>query len=132
MNQVLTVFKQIEPLISQLTDSERLELIQSIAKTRPTLATGMLQSESVDDESVDDLFTTQMLREQKAWYTLSVAERQHFHGEHVAVYQGNVIDHDADRLTLLPRIYKSMPIPILSSEQDSIPEYVVHRPQLIS
>ena len=130
MNQVLTVFEQIEPLISKLNDSERLELIRSIIMTQPKPANGIQATNGFDDS-----FMAEMLVEQDSWYARPDYERKQFYGEHVAIYYGKVIDHDADRISLLQRVrekYGNSPIPIIPSEQDSISEYVIHQPQLVS
>lgn len=136
MNQAMVVFEQIKPLVSKLTDSERLELIRTIALA-PTSsdATKMPEIDDVDSNNLDaNELVQRMLEEQNSWYARSVQERQQYQGKYVAIFHGKVIDHDVDRSVLLHRIrekYGKAAIPILSAQQFSIPEYIIHRPQIV-
>lgn len=75
-----------------------------------------------------------MLIEQEAWYATSQCERVQYQGQYVAIYQGNVIDADADRIALVKRVrtqYPGAPIPILAAEEEMLPELIVHSQQFV-
>ncbi len=44
------------------------------------------------------------MAEIEAWYGLPVEERKRYEGQFVAVYKGQVVDSDSDRLTLYHRL----------------------------
>lgn len=135
MNQAMVVFEQIEPLVSKLTDSERLELIRTIALVPASSgATKITETDIVHSSDLDENeFVQQMLKEQKSWYARSPQEREQYQGKYVAIFHTKVIDQDVDRGALLRRIrekYGKAAIPILSAQQFSIPDYLIHRPQM--
>ena len=47
-----------------------------------------------------------IVAETEAWHRLPTAERKHYEGRYVAVYQGQVVDSDPDRLQLYFRVRK--------------------------
>ncbi len=125
MDQVLEIFETIKPLISNLSDSERLELIRSIAVSQPY---------NRIYETEDELFQQRLLSEQNIWYARSLEEKLRYRGEYVALSQGQVVDHDANRTLLLRRVrqeFGMLPVPIIPAEQDSLPEYTIRNPQIV-
>ncbi|MCB0084398.1 MAG: hypothetical protein KDE47_25835 [Caldilineaceae bacterium] len=115
-----TILEQIRPLVQELSAEERLTLIRSIAYIdRPSESTPS-SATTVKDP---------MLVEQEAWYAMSQREREQYQGQYVAIYQGNVVDADEDRIALVKRVrtqYPGSPIPILAAEEEMLPEFVVH------
>jgi len=148
MQPLQTVFEQIRPWIAQLSDAERLALIRAIA-TMPTSqpvrdeihdpsptgqngVTGQNRVEESASASADPI-EAQLLVEQTAWYHRSPAERAAYHNEFVALYQGEVVDHDANRLALLRRVrhkFGQMPVAIIPAAQTALPDYLIHHPQV--
>ncbi|MEZ4865361.1 MAG: hypothetical protein R3C14_28895 [Caldilineaceae bacterium] len=134
------VFEQIRPWLVQLSDAERLALIRAIA-TLPasqlvsgdapdTSSTGQNGGEQLHPSSAD-LIEAQLLVEQTAWYHRSPAERAEYQNGFVALYQGEVVDHDPDRLTLLRRVRQKFgrtPVAVIPVEQTALPEYLIHHP----
>lgn len=139
MQDALTIFEEIRPRIIHWSDAERLRLIRSIAglaaEALPVAALPDSQwvepgnGAKAGDEPVDQT-VAQLLVEQEAWYRRPPAERQPYQHEFVALYGGEVIDHDAQRLVLLRRVrqkFGKAAIAILPALQDCVPEYVILR-----
>lgn len=58
--------------------------------------------------------------EAKAWRSLPEAERSRYQGQFVAVHEGRVIDHDADRLQLYRRVREQLgDMPVLITPADA-------------
>jgi hypothetical protein len=52
--------------------------------------------------------------EAEAWRAIPTAERRQYHNQFVAVHDGQIIDHDPDRLQLYRRIRKKVgDVPVL-------------------
>jgi hypothetical protein len=67
-----------------------------------------------------------IVAETKAWYSLASEERERYKGEFIAVYGGQVVDSDPDRLALCRRVrtrYGRQPILITEGGDFPIPEY---------
>jgi len=113
----------IRPLITGLTSAQRLELIRWIAEN------------SAEDETPtpSDTWESRISVEAAAWYARSDAEREPYAGQYVAVLQGEVLDHDSDRLALAQRIrarYPEMPVLITAAEARAPREFKVRSPRL--
>ncbi len=70
--------------------------------------------------------------ETEAWYRLATEERRSYRGKFVAVYGGQVVDSDLDRLTLYLRIrehYGRQPILITEGGDQPIPVYRIRSPR---
>ena len=81
-------------------------------------------AERVDNgsEYASDIEATHArIREEAAlWRTLPEPERQQYGTDYVAVWQGRVIDHDADRVALLRRVRASVGAePVLITPADA-------------
>ncbi len=113
----------IKPLISELTPAQRLELIRWIA-----------ENPAKDDQPVpSDTWESRISAEAAAWYARPDAEREPYAGQYVAVFQGEVLDHDSDRLALAQRIrarYPEMPVLITAAEARAPREFQVRSPRL--
>lgn len=75
-----------------------------------------------------------IVAETEAWYRLPVEERKSYAGKYVAVYDGQVIDSDADRLTLYLRLRKRLgrePVLITEGGDQPIPVYRVRSPRQV-
>jgi hypothetical protein len=73
-----------------------------------------------------------IVAETEAWYRLSVEERKSYAGQYVAVYDGQVIDSDADRLTLHLRIRERLgrePVLITEGGDQPISVYRIRSPR---
>lgn len=71
----------------------------------------------------------QIAKETRDWHQLPSAYRKQYEGQFVAVYNGQVVDSDPERLTLYLRIrdqYEGQPILITEGGDYPIPEYRVH------
>ena len=71
----------------------------------------------------------QIAKETQDWHQLPSAYRKQYEGQFVAVYNGQVVDSDPERLTLYLRIrdqYEGQPILITEGGDYPIPEYRVH------
>jgi hypothetical protein len=70
--------------------------------------------------------------ETEAWYQLPVMERRQYDGQYVAVLNGAVIDHDADRMQLYFRVrekFGRQPILITPGGDQPMPVYRVRSPK---
>jgi hypothetical protein len=73
-----------------------------------------------------------IVAETEAWYRLSAEDRRGYEGQFVAVYGGQVVDSDPDRLTLYLRVrerYGRQPILITEGGDHPIPVYRVRSPR---
>jgi len=73
-----------------------------------------------------------LIAETEGWYRLSPVERQRYEGVYVAVYQGQVVDSDADRLALYYRVrekYGRQTILITPGGDQPLPFYRVRSPR---
>ncbi len=125
MLAAIAIFEQILPLVRRLDAEERLALIRSIA---------LIDETPFPVEETLDEHSQQMLAEQEAWFARPKYERERYRGQFVAIRDGNVIDHDLAQNALLLRVrtkFGEAPIPILSGDWDTTPEYVFHSPSLL-
>lgn len=70
--------------------------------------------------------------ETEAWYRLPVEERSRYEGAFVAVYQGQVVDSDPDRLKLYQRVrerFGRRTILIIEGGDQPIPVYQIRSPR---
>jgi hypothetical protein len=75
-----------------------------------------------------------IVAETDAWYRLSAEKRNSYAGKYVAVYDGQVIDSDADRLTLYLRLRERLgrePVLITAGGDQPIPVYRVRSPRQV-
>lgn len=73
-----------------------------------------------------------IVAETEAWYSLPSAERRRYEGKYVAVYQGEVVDSDPDRLELYFRVrqrFGRQTILITEGGDYPIPVYRVRSPR---
>ena len=73
-----------------------------------------------------------LMAETEAWYHLPRQTRQQYEGKFVAVYQGQVVDSDLDRLTLYHRVrqrFGRQTILITAGGDHPIPVYRVRSPR---
>ena len=59
--------------------------------------------------------------------------RAQYPDQHVAIHEGQLVDHDADAEALVRRLherYGSTPVLVTHVNSQPVPEYVVRRPQL--
>lgn len=88
------VLTQVQSLAASLSISERQAMIEAIANMMPRH----------ESETPNSLHYNELLPEQNAWFAKPMEERQRYHGEYVAVRNGEVVDHDPDRQTLYLRV----------------------------
>jgi len=127
MSGIAAILEQIQPLVIKLSAEERLSLIHSIAQLEPVPHS----SQTVSAINVDSQL--QMLTEQEAWFAKPEFQRAQYRGRYIAVRHGMVIDEDLDQRVLLRRVrvqFGDAPIPVISGDENAIPEYVVTSPQL--
>jgi len=75
-----------------------------------------------------------LVAETDAWYSLPVEERQRYKGKFVAVYHGQVVDSDTDRVALYLRLrerYGRQSILITEGGDQPIPVYRVRSPRRV-
>lgn len=70
-------------------------------------------------------------REQKWWQSLPLRERAKFQGEHVAVHNHRLIDHDADRFALYRRVRETYgDTAVLIMPAEGAPDIVLRSPRI--
>ncbi len=76
-----------------------------------------------------------IVAETTAWYNLPIEERKRYEGKFAAVYRGQVVDSDHDRLGLYYRLQKQYgrrPILIIEGGDAPIPVYRLRSPRRVS
>lgn len=129
MSGAAAILEQIRPLVRQLSAEERLVLIRSITQIDTRSEPPPVITKQTDEDTQQ-----QMLAEQEAWFAQPERERARYHGQYIAIRQGQVIDQDVERRTLLRRVrtqFGSAPIPIISGDDDTVLELVIHSPQQV-
>lgn len=123
MDAVSTVFTQIQPLVRPLSAEQRLQLIQDIAS--------MQQG---DEDTVAPLPSTEQLAlEQAAWFALPADRRARYAHQHVAIRNGQVVDHDEDQRVLYLRVrrrFGSDPVAIMHADWQEPPVFEIRNPRL--
>lgn len=126
MEAPVAIFRRVQELIAPLDSEERLRLIEVIAATPLRMAVDV-------PELVASSYAAQVAHEQAAWYALPPATRARYRGEYVAVYQGQVVDHDPDQRALYLRVRQTLPhtpVALLCADWDGPPTFVIHSPHL--
>lgn len=117
------LLKTIRPLVIRLTPAQKLELIRWIVENPP----------ETESETSTEPWETRISAEAAAWYARPDAAREPYAGQYVAVLQGEVVDHDVDRLTLAQRIrtrYPETPVLITAAEARAPREFHIRSPRL--
>jgi len=117
------LLERIKPLITGLTPAQRLELIRWIAES---------QAET-EQETATGTWEARISAEAAAWYARPDADREPYTRQYVAVLQGEVVDHDADRLALARRVrarYPGTPVLITTAEARAPREFQIRSPRL--
>lgn len=117
------LLKTIKPLVAELTPAQRLELIRWIAENPDKTA----------DEAATGIWEARISAEAAAWYTRAEVERNPYAGQYVAVLQGEVIDHDADRVALAQRVrarYPETPVLLIAAEARAPRAFHIRSPRL--
>jgi hypothetical protein len=73
-----------------------------------------------------------ILAETEAWYRLPGEVRNQYRKQYVAVYEGNVVDSDPDRMQLYIRVrdrYHPQPVLIVEGGDEPMPVYQVRSPR---
>jgi hypothetical protein len=74
-------------------------------------------------------------REQEAYLAMHAELKQKYLGQHVAIYEGKLVDRDADAGALFQRVrqrFGHAPVMICEVTEQAIPEYVIRSPRLES
>lgn len=75
------------------------------------------------------------IRQEMEWYQTAHAElKKRYEGQHIAIHEQQVIDHDQDVTALAGRIrqqYGRIPILITQVYDQPVPEFAIRRPQLV-
>jgi len=123
MASVVTILNEIRNSVVPLNAEERLALIQAIAAMEPATESG--SPASVQRRS-------QLAAEQVAWYSQPASERARYHGEFVAVCNGQVVDQDPDQRSLYLRVrerFGHSPVLIVYAGWAEPPTYTIHSPR---
>ncbi len=89
---------------------------------------------NVSSSSVSAADHEAMAREEEAYQALHPELLKKYAGQHVAIYQGQLVDHDADAETLYLRVRRAYPdvfvliTPVLATAEE---EYVVRSPRFM-
>ena len=122
----MTILDKIRHLVVPLNAEERLALIQAIADVEPKPA---VESDILPLAQR----RSQLAAEQSAWYARPPDERARYHGEFVAVRDGQVVDHGSDQRALYLRVRAHSghkPVLIVHADWDEPPVYTIHSPRL--
>ena len=124
MESNANVLDEIRSLVAPLSAEERLVVIRTIAIMEPRdKASAVSPAER----------RSQLAIEQATWYARPHSERQRYHGEFVAVRDGQVVDHDPDQRSLYLRVrahFGHTPVLIVHADWTEPPVYTIHGPRL--
>jgi hypothetical protein len=124
MESNASVLDEIRSLVAPLSAEERLAVIRTIAIMEPGDRAGAASPAER---------RSQLAAEQAAWYARPHSERQRYHGEFVAVRDGQVVDHDPDQRSLYLRVrarFGHVPVLIVHADWTETPVYTIHSPRL--
>lgn len=117
-----------------LSASERLflakALLDSLVMEEGTEANA---AETVDEQNTVD--NEAIIREREAYIALHPTLSAQYPNEHVAIHNGELVDHDKDGLALSLRIYQRFPnefVWIAPLKTDAMEEWVVRSPRFES
>ena len=122
MESNANVLDEIRSLVAPLSAEERLAVIRTIAIMEP----GDKASAVSPGER-----HSQLAAEQASWYARPHNERQRYHGEFVAVRDGQVVDHDPDQRSLYLRVrarFGHAPMLIVHADWTEPPACTIHSP----
>lgn len=113
------------------------QLAQQVAKLTQRPITEVLV-ESIVREDIKGGSTSEdndIARERAAYMRLHSMLLEKYPGQHVAIYGGQLVDHDLDDVALSLRIYQRFPndfVWIAPVKQEPLEEWVVHSPRFES
>jgi hypothetical protein len=119
INDTSSVIATVRNLVASMTADERLAVIQAIAA---------IERPPQPSQNEVDPRQQALLQEQKYWFQRPVQERRLYANEYVAIYKGDIVDHDPDQRTLYLRVRKRFgrnPVLIVNANFDAIPEYKI-------
>ncbi len=119
------LLRTLEPVVMNLTPAQRLELIRWIAEAP--------SETEAETEAASSTWDARISEESAAWYARPEADRKPYAGQYVAVLEGQVIDHDADRGDLYQRVrqrYPDTPVLITTAEARGPREFRILSPRL--
>lgn len=126
------ILAEIRSLVSDLPIEDRLQLIREIATIAPPLAQ---QSEFASQKEKYSQRQQQLRLEQNNWFARPAQERQQYAGQYVAVYEGQIVDHDEHQRQLYLRIrdrFGRKPVLLIQADLEQTPIYTVHTPPVNS
>ena len=110
---------------------------QRIAQSRRKDVADVLLEAIVLDETLDeeqDAWQTAVDREEAAYLQLHSWLWEHYPGQYVAIYDGELIDRDSDQIALYKRVRERYPgefVWISQVKDTPIEEYVIRSPRLV-
>ena len=123
-----TVAEQIKTLVKPLNAQERLAIIKTIAAMDSPYET-KTEAKIKPNTTPSHLRRQQLTEEQEKWYARPIEDRQHYGEEFVAVYNGQVVDHDVEQRTLYLRIRQQFgrkPVLIVKADWVEPPVFTIH------
>ncbi len=73
--------------------------------------------------------------EQEHYVSMHNGLKEQYYGQHVAIYNGELVDHDDDLGALVHRVrerFGHAPVLITQVEEDAMPVYTTHSAQVVS
>ena len=124
MTAVEIVTEKVRELVAPLGAEERLQIMRSIA---PGVAPRNAKRETVRARANERRQRQQ--KESDAWFAMSLADRQLYSGNFVAVWEGQVVDSDPDQSEIYLRVraqFGSQPVLIIHADWEETPEFTIH------
>ena len=124
------ILEEIRSLVVNLPIEDRLQLIREIATIGPP---SEHQSEFSSQKEKQSRRKEQLMLEQTNWFALPLQERQQYVGQYVAVYEGQVVDRDAEQRQLYVRVrdrFGHKPVLLIHADLQETPVYTVHSPRI--
>lgn len=113
---------------------ELFKRVERLASLRNQDVSAMLDELLSWVEADDDSPEARMSQEEEAFRTMLPTLQSEYLGQYVAIFQGEVVDHDSDELSLLERVERALPGDVvLLKLVSSNPErpLVVRSPRLV-
>ena len=124
MQDTQSILERVQELVVHLDYTDRLAIIRAIATVEPP--------PTVVEPELDESDRA-LAAEQAAWFAQPAGKRRRYGEDYVAVYHGEVVDHDPDQRSLYLRVrarYGRIPVLIVPAKWNQPPVYVFHSTQL--
>ncbi len=112
-------------------DAELVKSLQQIASEQGKTLDQVLEESA--KEYLRENREASLLREQEVYVAMHAELKRKYLGQHVAIYNRELVDHDTDAMALVHRIrqrFGNAPVLFCEVEEEAEREYVIRSPRL--